>query len=106
MAIETGNAKPIKQRAYRAPLEKLKEIDQQIQEMLQAGVIEPSVSPWASPVLLMKKPTGKFRFCTDFRKLNKVTVRDQFPLPNIQEIFDQLWGYNQFSTLDLKSGYW
>ena len=106
MKINTGNARPIYQRPYRTPLAKRKIVEDQIKQMLQAGVIEPSTSPWASPITLAPKPEGQTRFCCDYRKLNAVTVRDSYPLPLISDIFDQLGGATVFSTLDLKSGYW
>ena len=74
--------------------------------MLVAGVIRLSNSPWASPITLVPKKGGEMHFCTDFRKLNAVTVKDTYPLPLIQDIFDNLQGATMFSTLALKSGYW
>ena len=106
LTIETVGP-PIAQRAYRAPLSKRFAIDQEIDNMLQSGTIRPSVSPWASPVLLVpKKNSTEMRFCVDYRKLNAATVKDRHPIPNIQELFDSLSGATIFSTLDLKSGYW
>ena len=67
--------------------------------------IEPSTSPWCSPVVLVRKKDGTARFCVDYRKLNEVTVKDSFPLPRLDDIFDQISGSNHFTKLDFKSGY-
>ena len=105
MRIETtGN--PIRQRPYRQPLTKRKMVEEEITKMLEDDVIQPSMSSWSSPVTLVPKKDGTTRFCIDYRKLNSVTIKDAHPLPNIQEIFDQLQGAEIFSTLDLKAGYW
>ena len=81
-------------------------MEEAVADMLAEGVIRPSSSPYASPVTLVPKKDGTTRFCVDYRKLNSVTVRDQYPLPQIQDIFDQIGGSTIFSTLDLKAGYW
>jgi hypothetical protein len=81
-------------------------IKKEVEEMLQADIIEQSTSPWSSPVVLVPKKNGKKRFCVDFRKLNAVTITENWPLPRIEDIFDRLGDSKAFSTLDLKSGYW
>ena len=82
------------------------EIDPQGEDMLQKGIITESVSPWNSPVVLVKKKDGSFRFCVDLRKVNAVTRKDSFPMPLVSDTLDALRGTKYFSTLDLKSGYW
>ena len=78
----------------------------QVQQMLSSGVIHPSNSPWASPVVMVKKKDGSLRFCVDFRQLNAATVKDVHPIPRINNLLDALHGACWFSTLVLKSGYW
>ena len=96
---------PISKAPYRmAPME-LKELKIQLQELLDKGFIRPSVSPWGAPVLFVKKKDGSMRLCIDYRELNKVTVRNRYPLPWIDHLFDQLQGACVFSKIDLRSGY-
>ena len=78
----------------------------QVQQMLTSGVICSSNSPWASPVVMVKKKDGTLPFCVDFRQLNAATIKDAHPLPRIDDLLDTLYGASWFSTLDLKSGYW
>ena len=88
-----------------APLE-LKELKAQLQEMLDRGFIRPSVSPWGAPVDFVKKKDGTLRLCIDFRELNKVTVKNKYPLPRIDDMFDKLQGSCVFSKIDLIYGYY
>lgn len=104
--IYTHHQIPIKQRPYRVSPAKQAIVNQQLREMLDAGIVEPSQSGWASPVVLVPKKDGRLRFCVDYRKLNAITESDAYPLPNLTEILESLSGSAIFSTLDLNSGYW
>nr|GFB64955.1 retrotransposon protein, putative, Ty3-gypsy subclass [Tanacetum cinerariifolium] len=98
-------AEPISKTPYRmAPIE-IKDLKDQLQEFLERGFIRPSVSPWGAPVLFVKKKDGSMRLCIDYRELNKITIRNRYPLPQIDDLFDQLQGAMQFSKIDLRSGY-
>ena len=87
-----------------APLE-LKEFKLQLQELLEKGFIRPSVSTWGAPVLFIKKKDGTLQLCIDYRQLNKLIVKNKYPLPRIDDLFDQLKGASIFSEIDLRSGY-
>lgn len=105
--IDTGNARPIKQRPYRIPFHKRQEVQRQIDSMLEEGLISPSKSPWSSPIILVaKKEPGEFRLCVDYRKVNKCNTRqDAYSLPLINESLESMAGAVYFSNLDLCQGY-
>ncbi|KAA0058528.1 DNA/RNA polymerases superfamily protein [Cucumis melo var. makuwa] len=96
---------PISRAPYRMAPAELKELKVQLQELLDKGFIGPSVSPWGAPVLFVKKKDGSMRLCIDYRELNKVTIKNCYPLPRIDDLFDQLQGATVFSKIDLRSGY-
>ena len=104
--IDTGINKPFKQQLRRHPMAYLPVIDEHVDKMLANDICEPSFSPWASNVVLVKKSDGTLRFCIDYRQLNNLTVKDSYPLPRIDTCFDALGGARYFSTLDLRQGYW
>ena len=96
---------PISKAPYRMAPAELKELKLQLQELLNQGFIRPSVSPWGSPVLFVKKKDGTLRLCIDYRELNKVTIKNKYPLPRIDDLFDQLQGAAILSKIDLRFGY-
>ena len=104
--IDTGDTTPKRQRVRRMPFAVRKEVARQLKIMQGTGVIQPSCSPWASAVVLVRKKDGSHRFCVDYRNLNSVTKLDSYPLPRIDDLLDQLDQSLYFSTLDLASGYW
>ncbi|GBL81634.1 Retrovirus-related Pol polyprotein from transposon 297, partial [Araneus ventricosus] len=104
--IETSDNAPIKQRPYRTSATERRAIENEVQRMLKEDVIQPSDSPWSSPVVLVRKKNGEWRFCVDYRRLNKITKKDVYPLPRIDDALDCLAGAKIFSMMDLKSGYW
>ena len=99
------NCKPVYQRPYRIPLSKQEFARKEIELMAEKNLIEPSCSPWSSPVVLVPKRDGSTRFCIDYRKLNEVTIPDKHPLPNPEDTLGALGGSKWFSTVDLKSGF-
>nr|GEV58193.1 putative reverse transcriptase domain-containing protein [Tanacetum cinerariifolium] len=98
-------AMPVAKSPYRlAPME-MQELANQLKELQDKGFIRPSSSPWGAPVLFVKKKDGSFHMCIDYRELNKLTIKNRYPLPRIDDLFDQLQGSQYFSKIDLRSGY-
>ena len=103
--IDTGSHRPIRQALRRHPLAHLETIDEQVDEMLRHGIIEPAASPWASNIMMAKKKDGSIRLCVDYKNLNQITYQDTYPLPHIDTCLNALQGASWYSTLDLRSGY-
>ncbi|GKC77788.1 putative nucleotidyltransferase, ribonuclease H [Tanacetum coccineum] len=101
----TPGATPVAKSPYRLAPSELEELSGQLKELQDKGFIRPSSSPWGAPVLFVKKKDGSFRMCIDYRELNKLTVKNRYPLPRIDDLFDQLQGSQFFSKIDLRSGY-
>ena len=97
---------PLRQPYRRQNLAVRREEMAKVQQMLASDIIRPSNSPWASPVVMVKKKDGSLYFCVDFRHLNAATIKDAHQLPRVDDLLDALHGAQRFSTLDLKSGYW
>ncbi|GKE49289.1 putative nucleotidyltransferase, ribonuclease H, partial [Tanacetum coccineum] len=100
-----AGAAPVARSPYRLAPSEMQELSGQLQELQDKGFIRPSHSPWGAPVLFVKKKDGSFRMCIDYRELNKLTVKNRYPLPRIDDLFDQLQGSRYFSKIDLRSGY-
>ncbi|GJX82667.1 putative reverse transcriptase domain-containing protein, partial [Tanacetum coccineum] len=98
-------ATPVARAPYRLAPSEMKEVSEQLQGISNKGFIRPSSSPWGAPVLFVKKKDGSFRMRIDYRELNKLTVKNRYPLPRINDLFDQLQGSNIYSKIDLRSGY-
>ncbi|GJX10468.1 putative reverse transcriptase domain-containing protein [Tanacetum coccineum] len=98
-------AAPVARAPYRLAPSEMKELSEQLQELSDKGFIRPSSSPWGAPVLFVKKKDGSFQMCIDYRELNKLTVKNRYPLPRIDDLFDQLQGSSVYSKIDLRSGY-
>nr|GFC50943.1 putative reverse transcriptase domain-containing protein [Tanacetum cinerariifolium] len=98
-------AAPVAQALYRLAPAEMQELSTQLQELSDKGFIRPSSSPWGAPVLFVKKKDGSFRMCIDYRELNKLTVKNRYPLSRIDDLFDQLQGSKVYSKIDLRSGY-
>lgn len=107
MSIDTfPGVPPIAQQPYRMAPAELNELKTQLQELLDKGLIRPSNSPWGAPVLFVGKKDGTHRLCIDYRQLNKITMKNKYPLLRIDDLFDQLKGARAFSKIDLRSGYY
>ena len=106
MQIDVGNNEPIKMRPYRTPVKNREVTDKAIDDMFDSEVIRRSKSPWSFPVVIVDKKDGSKRFCVDFRRLNKITKKNSYPLPLIDDILALLGKAKFFTSLDLKSGYW
>jgi hypothetical protein len=102
--LQPGTA-PISKRPYMMPQAELAELKKQVQELLDKGFIRPSTSPWGCPALFVKKKDESLRLCVDYRPLNAVTIKNKYPLPRIDVLFDQLVGAKVFSKINLRSGY-
>jgi hypothetical protein len=98
-------AAPVSKTPYRMSTPKLKELQLQLEELFKNGYIRPSVSPWGASVLFVKKKDGSLRLCINFRQLNKVTIKNKYTLPRINDLFDQLKDAKIFSKIDLGSRY-
>ena len=104
--IPTGTAAPIRLPPYRVSAAERDILRRLVDEMEAAGIVRPSCSPWAAPVVLVRRKDGKHRFCVDYRRLNAVTVKDAFPMALVEDLVDALSGADTFTSLDLSSGYW
>nr|GFC63594.1 putative reverse transcriptase domain-containing protein [Tanacetum cinerariifolium] len=98
-------AAPVARAPYRLAPSEIKELAKQLQELSDKVFIRPSSSPWEAPVLFVKKKDGSFRMCIDYHELNKLTIKNRYPLPRIDDLFDQLQGLSVYSKIDLRSGY-
>ncbi|GKE43983.1 putative reverse transcriptase domain-containing protein [Tanacetum coccineum] len=99
-------AAPVARAPYRLAPSEMKELSEQLKELSDKGFIRPSSSPWGAPVLFVKKKDGSFRMCIDYRELNKLTVKNRYPLPRIDDLFDQIQGSSVYSKVDLSYAVW
>ena len=104
--IEAGDAKPVRLPPYRLPQAYQEMVRKELTEMLECGIIEPSTSSWASPIVPVKKKDNTIRLCVDYRRLNSVSTMDAYPMPRVDDMIDQIGGAKFISTLDLTKGYW
>ena len=105
-SIDTRDHHPVKQQPYRTPVVCREKIESMVSDMQKQGIVKPSHSPWASPIVLVPKKDGSLRFCVDFRRLNSLTRKDVYPLPHVEDILVTLGEAKYFTSLDLASGYW
>lgn len=103
--VLTEGSNPVNQRPYRYAVYQKYEIDKMVKELLKAGTVQPSSSPYTSLVVLLKKKDETWRLCVDYRKLNNMTVKDRFPIPLIDDLMDELGGSVVYSKIDLRAGY-
>ena len=104
--IHVENAAPVRHRAYQIPYSQREAVKKELDAMLKAGVVRPSTSPWASPIVIVEKKDGGLRFCVDYRRLNQLLKFDAYPMPRIEEVFESVGSSTVITTLDLASGYW
>ena len=104
--IDTDNAPPIRLPPYRLPHAYRDAVNNELEEMAQVGIIEPSSSPWAAPILPVRKKDGSMHLCVDYRRLNSISRQDAYPMPRIDDLIDDLGGAKFITTLDLAKGYW
>ena len=104
--IDTGGSSPIRSVPYRIPQRLEQEVNKEIEKMLEMGIIRPSTSPWAAPVVIVPKPDGTIRLCVDYRKLNHVTKMDAYPIPSMERMIEKIASAKYISTIDLTKGYW
>ena len=104
--IKLSTAEPVRSKGYPLPYKTREIMESEIDEIIELGVIEPSISPYSSPIVLVPKKDGSVRFCIDFRKLNKVTEFVAEPMPNMSEVINRMSGHRFYSQMDLCKGYW
>jgi hypothetical protein len=104
--IDTGDNKPINQNAYPLSVEKMNELSEQVKELLKNGLIRPSASAWGFPVVFARKGDGKWRMCVDYRGLNRITSKNGYPLPRVQDLLDRIGRAQWLTKIDLASGFW
>lgn len=104
--IDTGDSQPIRCSPYRIPQKLEEEVNNEIDKMLEMGIIRPSTSPWEAPVVIVPKPDGTIRLCVDNRKLNRVTKMDAYPIPSMEKMIEKIASAKYIKTIDLTKGYW